>query len=167
VKANSNCRSCGMPVPEPGTCREYRGPKDSRGYGLLYNGEQRYNARGHKKGRRQVKLHRWVVAQILGWDAIRGKVVRHHCDNPPCFLYEHLCVGTQQDNIGDMHDRGRASGGSMPGESHPLSKLTEEQARYIRSQRGVRTSIELGRELGVSHAVVRDVWLGRSWRHLL
>lgn len=38
---------------------------------------------------------------------IRGKVVRHRCDNPPCFRYDHLVVGTQGDNLDDMRSRGR------------------------------------------------------------
>lgn len=36
-----------------------------------------------------------------------GKVVRHHCDNPPCCNPAHLAVGTQAENTSDMVRRGR------------------------------------------------------------
>jgi len=59
-------------------------------------------------GGKQVYLHRWVMAQLVGWDALEGKVVRHACDTPLCYNADHLLIGTQADNIHDMFDRGRA-----------------------------------------------------------
>ncbi len=35
----------------------------------------------------------------------------HHCDNRPCVNVDHLFVGSQQDNIRDMHRKGRARNG--------------------------------------------------------
>lgn len=76
-------------------CREFQGARTGGGYGHI------------KRNGKEVYLHRWVVAQVLGWEAIKGKVIRHTCDNPPCFLYEHLLVGTHADNSADMVARGR------------------------------------------------------------
>jgi len=56
------------------------------------------------------RMHRWVVAQIDGEDAIKGKVVMHICDNPACYRYDHLRIGSQADNMADMADKGRAYG---------------------------------------------------------
>lgn len=41
----------------------------------------------------------------------KGLVVRHTCDVRECVNPDHLILGTQKDNIRDMHDRGRYAGG--------------------------------------------------------
>ena len=55
---------------------------------------------------RRVLLHRWIVEQVEG-PLLPGEVVRHTCDNPPCFLYDHLARGTRSDNVLDSVERGR------------------------------------------------------------
>ena len=61
------------------------------------------------KPKRTVKLHRAVYCDYhgLSLDYIEGMVVRHICDNPRCINPLHLMLGTQQDNIDDMMERGR------------------------------------------------------------
>lgn len=84
-----------------GACREFPGARTT-------SGDDYYKGYGmRRRNGKNVLVHRWVVAQILGWEAIKGKVVRHTCDNPPCFLYEHLLVGTHADNAADRETRGR------------------------------------------------------------
>lgn len=95
-------------------CREYRGNRHPAGYGYPPFGEERRKPNGAKNGRRLVLLHRWVMEQALGRPLERHEIVRHRCDNPPCFLYEHLVLGTHDDNMGDMVERGR----SRRGETH-------------------------------------------------
>jgi hypothetical protein len=81
-----------------GSCIEWDG-YTRNGYGMVtHNGHQVY-------------LHRLTVAEALGWEAIDGRVVRHTCDNKRCYNLDHLVVGTQADNVHDMHDRGRARNG--------------------------------------------------------
>lgn len=94
------------------TCREYQGILHPYGYGFPAIGAQRYKPSGAKNGRRQVLLHRWVMAQALGRPLLPSEVVRHTCDNPPCFLLEHLRLGTQDDNVADMVERGRSNRGA-------------------------------------------------------
>lgn len=77
-------------------CREWQGARVA-GYGV------------RKINGKMVKIHRWAVAQVHGWDAIKGKVVMHRCDNPACFRYSHLEIGTNADNVRDMHAKGRAA----------------------------------------------------------
>ncbi len=36
-----------------------------------------------------------------------GKFLLHSCDNPPCVLFDHLFVGTHEENMLDMYDKGR------------------------------------------------------------
>jgi hypothetical protein len=58
--------------------------------------------------------------------------VLHHCDNPQCVRPDHLFLGTQQDNVADMHAKGRdkKAKGSQTGNA----KLTEEDIKAIRSR---------------------------------
>jgi hypothetical protein len=53
------------------------------------------------------RAHR--AAYFLTYGEIpKGKYVLHTCDNPSCCNPSHLYIGTQQDNINDMFERGRA-----------------------------------------------------------
>ena len=74
-------------------CVEWQGAKSERGYGRKgVNGFVWY-------------VHRWVMAQVHGEDAIKGKVVMHLCDNPACFRYDHLQIGTQSENMRDWSEK--------------------------------------------------------------
>ncbi len=53
---------------------------------------------------------RWLMGYLRGAPLVRGEVVCHHCDNPPCLNVRHLFVGTQTDNMRDMAQKGRGSG---------------------------------------------------------
>jgi hypothetical protein len=55
-----------------------------------------------------VYLHRWIVSLIDGPEAIEGRDVMHLCDNPSCYRYDHLRVGTRSDNVNDMLAKGRS-----------------------------------------------------------
>ena len=91
-------------------------------------------------------------------------MIRHRCDQPLCFRYSHLLLGTAQDNVNDMIERGRDR--KVWGEGRP-HKLTEEQAREIKRRalagEGLRA---LGREFGVGHNIVGGIKIGRDWPHL-
>jgi len=49
----------------------------------------------------------FAYANNLSIADIKGQLVLHSCDNPPCINPEHLRLGTQQDNMDDMYARGR------------------------------------------------------------
>ena len=80
-------------------CIEYDGFRTDHGYG-------RVNKRvGGKLISRYV--HR------MTWEAANGPIppgmcVMHLCDNPPCYRLDHLCLGTQAENMADMRAKGRA-----------------------------------------------------------
>ena len=75
---------------------------------------------GGRKGR-TVKAHR--VSWELAYGPIpEGKIICHHCDNPPCVRPDHLFIGTRVDNVRDMLEKDRARG--------PV-KLTAQQRREI------------------------------------
>lgn len=53
--------------------------------------------------------HRVSMSMHLGRDLGRSELVLHHCDNPLCVRPDHLFLGTQLDNMRDMHSKGRGS----------------------------------------------------------
>lgn len=108
----------------------------------------------------------FVEANNISWDSIKGLVVRHKCDNPSCINPEHLCIGTQADNIRDMMERNR--GFWLSREKHGMAKLTEEQVREIRKEHvwGSKThgSSALGRKYSVNEKTIRLIIKNINWR---
>jgi len=97
-----------------------------------------------------------------------GKYVLHSCDNPPCVNPAHLRVGTQSDNMQDMHARGRhPSPGQPSGERHAMAKLRDEEVRTIhqRLKEGEKQT-DLALEYGVSIGTIGFIAAGRTWGNL-
>lgn len=127
-------------------CIETQVCKTNDGYG-----RQRY------EGKNQLS-HRiaYIEHHGLTFEDIKGLVVRHKCDNPPCINPEHLELGTQCDNIMDMIKRGRDRKTPQPGEMNAMHKLSDSQVSEIRSKYtgGYGQQAELSREYGVSTALI-------------
>lgn len=109
-------------------------------------------------------------AHTVAWELVNGPIpeglqVRHLCNNPPCCNVEHLAVGTHADNMADKVAAGRQS--RMPGESHPLAKLTEADVRVIRAlaATGVTHKV-IAEKFSIRRKYVSDVVCGRSWKHV-
>jgi hypothetical protein len=57
--------------------------------------------------------------------------------------------------------------GAMVGEAHPRSTLTAAQVREIRSLKAAGWTMRaIARHLQVGYSPVRDVLIGRTWKHL-
>ena len=80
----------------PTRCVEYTGSLDKDGYG-----------RRDLKRFASNRLPRQIMEMVYGAEAIKGKVVMHTCDNPPCFRFDHLVLGTVADNNADRLSKGR------------------------------------------------------------
>jgi hypothetical protein len=52
------------------------------------------------------RSHRWSYEYFIG-PIPKGKIICHHCDNPPCVNPFHLYAGTYKDKSQDMIERGR------------------------------------------------------------
>ena len=134
----------------PTDCWEWQSTRSNRGYGKFW-----LNGRTALAHRVSYEIHHGLIPA--------GMQVRHACDNPPCVNPAHLSVGTGKDNARDALKRGRYRRGSRNGRA----KLTEEQAREIRScWAGGETQVSMARRLGVSRAAVQFVLSGRNWAHI-
>jgi hypothetical protein len=99
----------------------------------------------------------WRV-HVLAWVLVNGPVpaghvIRHTCDNPPCFEVSHLVVGTHKDNSRDRDTRGRA----VPPPSRRLFTSAQVDSIRARLAAGERQA-DLAREYGVDKSTVSHIW---------
>lgn len=138
-------------------CREYAGARNSEGYG--------YITRGGKNKR----VHRYVVEMVgedkygTAWDD--SLIVLHECDNPPCFLYDHLRLGTPAENVSDCRNKRRNS--VFVGENHGGSRLTDEQVMEGRRRYAAgEDAPAIAADYGVSKGAMTLAIAGVRWSHL-
>lgn len=109
-------------------------------------------------------------AHRLAWELERGPVpdglyVMHKCDNKACVNVEHLELGTHQQNTRDAFARGLVN--TARGEDHGNAKLTELQVREIKRSLPSESNTHLARLYNVTAVCVRNVRIGRTWKHVL
>ena len=119
------------PNPQPTPCRIWQGSVDRGGYGRVL-----VHTTDHK--RRQMTASRWIWTMANG-PIPDGLVVRHKCDNPPCFRLSHLELGTYTDNNNDAAERGHLG---------KASALSPNQIEAVR----------LGRAAGMSYPQIYADW---------
>lgn len=129
-----------------GDCLIWTGQKCPKGYGRL-----KIDGKLKRAHRLMYELHHGAIPD--GW------VVMHSCDNPACINNAHLSVGTQADNVLDMHNKGRAK--YLIGEDNPNSKLTSAQVneiirRYKPKHRDDGASA-MAREFGVDRKTISAI----------
>lgn len=137
-----------------GGCLEFTGSRSS-GYGAI------------GVNRRPVRCHR------IAWEHHHGPIpagmfVCHRCDNKPCCNIDHLFLGTRDDNIRDMVEKGRQSHATgHPGSRNYRAKLTESDIRVIYDLAGSGwLHREIAAWLGVSRPLIGNILHGRVWRHV-
>lgn len=133
-----------------GDCREWIGPRNGRGYGVI-------NVKKTTK-----PASRAVYEHIHG-ELDKSVVVRHTCDNPPCVNIAHLVPGTQAENIADAVAQMRHPHGSTSGQA----KLNEAQIVIIRnrSENG-ESKASIARDYKMSKTTITDICNRKSWRHV-
>lgn len=128
-----------------GDCWEWSGSKDPCGYGRI------------KSLGKNFSVHR--IAYELWIGSVEDNSVLHKCDNPSCFNPDHLFLGTQADNMKDMVVKGRGYQPKWAGESHPNSRLSDEDITSIKSD--TRTQRVIASEYGITQAHVSNIKNGK------
>lgn len=134
-------------------CWLWSGHRSADGYGKLTIG-------------RSAQLAHRVSWQLHHGPIPAGLRVLHRCDNPPCVNPDHLFLGTQADNVRDMHAKNRARKALWM--ASPFAKLTDDDVRAIRREyAGRRVSQQsLATRFGVSQHLVSRIVRGTLWRHV-
>lgn len=135
-----------------GLCIEFKGGKDSYGYGhMSLNGKLMTASR--------------VSYRLFHGNIPTNMVVMHTCDNPGCINPAHLKLGKQVDNIRDMINKKRQRGAI--GERNSKAKLNSGQVLHIRDlyEQGY-TCPYLAEAFKVSTDSIRNIIKKRTWSHL-
>ncbi len=112
----------------------------------------------------QMRVHRFAYEYFVG--AIPdGLHVLHECDNSLCANPDHLRLGTHEENMADMHARGRHW--AVRGEAVARSVLTPARVRAIRRaiKRG-DTLASIAKRHRVNPTAIHCVKTGKTWRHV-
>ncbi len=134
---------------EEGGCLVFKGPTTLDGYGQL-------GWQGRVYG-----THRLSYIERYG-SIPAGKSVLHRCDNPRCIEPDHLFLGSQEDNVRDMDDKGRRRNRDARGERNNSAKLTYRKVEAIRASR--LPPRVLAERYGVSRSLISMILNQKIWR---
>ena len=107
------------------------------------------------------------LAHRAAWFLFRGedpgkRVVCHSCDNGLCVNPDHLFLGSQNDNILDMEQKGRSN--HPKGAAHGRAVLTWEQVNEIRERHASGQSARsMAKIYGVSKSSVLRIVNNKGW----
>ena len=144
-------------VDKSGNCWVWTAARFDSGYGAF------------SAGANNVRAHRFAYELVYG-TIPDDMLVCHHCDNPPCVRPDHLFLGSNSDNMKDMHAKGRGSGINPPrnrGEQNGSAKLTTDQVLIIRQQHADGIHIKcLAVIFGVSWQTIKAIVARKIWKHV-
>lgn len=162
-------------------CWDWTGHRSPSGYGRIT-----IDYKGYRTNR-------------LAWMVTNGPIpdglfACHKCDNPACCNPKHLFLGTHDDNMRDMAEKGRSALGdrngsrlyperlargdknfyrmfpecALQGEKSPLAVLDDQTVRLIRFVygNGGYTLTGLGKIFGVSFSTIHLIIKNKRWGHL-
>lgn len=119
-----------------GDCWNWQGRRHNSGYGVIS---------GAINGKRYVPVGQGMLTHRVSWiihhgdipdsKGYHGAVVMHTCDNRLCVNPAHLRLGTQGENVADMHAKKRAvDAPTMLGPDHPNARFKDQRiVDWIRS----------------------------------
>ena len=132
-----------------GGCWVWTGTLDRRGYGVIQLSEPI---------RHQVKAHRYSWELFTGRPVPSSRIqVCHTCDHPYCVNPHHLFLGTNQDNIDDKAQKGRAA--------RKLNIISVREIKTLLGQ-GELSQTEIANMYNVSLPTIYDIGAERTWRKI-
>lgn len=131
-------------IPEPNSgCWIWLHTTSKNGYGRI--GDHGINKGAHR-----------VSYEVFKGPVRPDQMVLHKCDIRCCVNPDHLFLGDQQDNLRDMHKKGRGR-----------AKLTPAQVLDIQSRPKYRGLIvDLVKEFGMQYEHLWGIRNGRSWNFI-
>ena len=137
-----------------GDCKFWHKSTNTDGYGQVV------------VGGKNLLAHRLAYCEFnnLNYSDIKGKVVRHKCDNPSCVNPLHLELGSHADNMADRAVRNRTAKGEVRGRA----KLSEVDIktirdRYIRGSK-VHGLSAIAKDFGVAFQTVSKIVNRHKWQ---
>lgn len=139
-----------MDIPRQKGCIAYLGAISKNGYGVFIINRKSFSA------------HRIAYELFVG-KVPKNKMVLHKCDNRKCVAPQHLLLGTQRDNMRDMHNKKRNH--SNKGENHGMARLTLLQVQDIRKKLkdGIKPKV-ISEIYAISKATIADIKYHRTWQ---
>lgn len=148
VKATDETRIARYSVLSPDGCVIWVGGRDKDGYALYTpsGGKTKRLARFlYEQQKRPLEPHEFVC---------------HTCDNPSCINVDHLFIGTNQENMDDMREKGRSS----RSEGHANTTLTADDVRAIRASE--KSCVALAKFYGVSGGTISNIRSKKTWKYV-
>lgn len=128
--------------------------------------------RGNHNGKSHTDVAHRVSYELTYGEIPQGLFVCHRCDNPICVNPDHLFLGTHQDNMIDMHQKGRSIEHIKPerharGERQHLAKLTADQVLQVRAMHDTGVSYsKLAKLFHVSKSSIYSIITRETWKHI-
>ena len=156
-------------VDKSGGCWIWTAAKDRKGYGKFSIGPGKTKDGTRRNG--MVSAHRYSYEMANGpipkHPSFHGFCVLHHCDNPSCVNPDHLFLGTNEDNVHDMDNKGRRVNKQKKGSAHPNAILNEAKVKEIvASRRDGMSCVTVAMRYGISPVTVSAIMKGRIWQHM-
>jgi hypothetical protein len=124
---------------------------------------RRYGSFTWQRKTRQAHMVAWILT--FGEPPI-GSCGLHRCDNTWCVRPDHIFIGTQAENVADMHKKGRQN--NAVGSNSGQSKLIESQVSEIKKMLadGIYERI-IAAKFNVARVTINHIHTGRTWKHVL
>lgn len=122
------------------------------------NGYQCVNLTGGGK-RKQEHVHTLVLNAFVG-----SRPDGHQCCHNDGNRQNNVLSNLRWDSIKNNHADKIKHGTHQSGSKNPTSKLTEEQAKYVKYSK--KPLKEIAKELGVSFGCVDKIRYGQTWKHV-
>jgi hypothetical protein len=107
-----------------------------------------------------------VAYKLWNGDIPKKKLVRHKCDNPKCVNPNHLELGTQQDNMNDMVERGRYRNGiGMLNNNVKLTDYDIKEFRVFLELGLLQKDIEI--HYNVKQGCISCIKTNKKWTHVI